>query len=138
MKALPEGSLRVAPSLIHGTGCFACLDIPEDTPVAEYVGERISGAEAVRRNDQACADFSEYILEVTTDLYLDARLVEIPAKYVNHSCEANCYVLVEGQRAFITARRPIASGEELTYDYAYDEEVREPCHCKAPSCRGYM
>lgn len=138
IEALPVGALRVAPSHIHGTGCFIRVDVQEDTPLAEYLGEKISGDEAVRRNDPASSTFSEYILEVTTDLYLDARLVEHPAKYVNHSCEANCYVLVVDDRAFVTAKRNIAAGEELTYDYAYDEDVREPCQCGASSCRGYI
>jgi len=138
LTALPENLFRLAPSRIHGTGCYALVPIPEDTPVMEYVGELIDLATAVRRNDPSQPDFSEYILELSGDWYLDGRTSEHISKYVNHSCEPNCYLHTEGMRAFVMARRDIALGEELTYDYLFDEEVREPCRCGAPSCRGYI
>jgi SET domain-containing protein len=39
----------------------------------------------------------------------------------------------------IYARRDIKPGEELTYDYCFDEEeVKLACTCKAPTCQGRL
>ncbi|MCB9679389.1 MAG: SET domain-containing protein-lysine N-methyltransferase [Alphaproteobacteria bacterium] len=58
------------------------------------------------------------------------------ARYVNHSCEANC---LGGGFEFEIAVRDIEPGEELTDDYAtfgYASEL--PCQCGAPTCRGLV
>ncbi len=46
---------------------------------------------------------------------------------------------ISGQ-IWIVARREIAPGEELTFNYGYDwEDHREhPCGCGAPECVGYI
>ena len=41
--------LTVARSRIHGKGCFAAILFRQNQQIAEYVGERISLAEAERR-----------------------------------------------------------------------------------------
>ncbi len=69
------------------------------------------------------------------------------AKYINHSCEPNCEVLISRQRVFIHALRDIEPGEELFYDYWYMtdesytmEDLRRiyPCKCGAKTCRGTL
>jgi hypothetical protein len=44
-----------------------------------------------------------------------------PARYINHCCDPNCYtktITVDSQKHIcIYSKRPIAEGEELTYDY---------------------
>lgn len=65
----------------------------------------------------------------------------IPAEYEavmlfpNHSCEPN--VGLGGNVVFV-ARRDIATGEELTTDYALfdDYDGRMECNCGTASCRG--
>ena len=131
-------SIKVDKSKIHGTGCYATTAIPRGQIVTEYVGELIDYAEAVRRNDKTHRNYSEYILEVKKNLFIDAARFENQARYINHSCEPNCIIKTIKNRAFIVSIRPIAPGEELTYDYMYDIECREPCFCGAPACRGYM
>ncbi|KAL6996049.1 hypothetical protein U1Q18_006185 [Sarracenia purpurea var. burkii] len=56
------------------------------------------------------------------------------ARFINHSCEPNCYtkvISVEGQKKiFIYAKRHIAAGEEITYNYKFPlEEKKIPCNC---------
>jgi hypothetical protein len=76
-------------------------------------------------------------VQVEDDLFLVPTQTE-PADYINHSCEPNA--LLSGQIALV-ARRDIAPGEEICYDYAmtdgspYDEF---PCSCGADSCRGHI
>ena len=67
------------------------------------------------------------------------------ARFINHSCEPNCFtriVSVDGiKRIFILAKRDIAPGEELFYDYKFEFEADEDaveCRCGAKSCRGRM
>ena len=54
-------------SAIHGTGGFARADIPVGTRLIEYVGERISKAEALRR----CESNNPYIFSLDDEFDLD-------------------------------------------------------------------
>lgn len=58
------------------------------------------------------------------------------ARFVNHSCDANC---LSAGFDFEIAVRDIHPGEELTDDYG-TLNLTEPfeCHCGAPSCRGVL
>jgi len=56
---------------------------------------------------------------------------------VAHSCDPNCRPSFELMA--LIARRDIAAGETLTFDYLSTESaISEPfdCHCGAPACRG--
>jgi hypothetical protein len=60
---------------------------------------------------------------------------------VNHSCDPNCGVRLNGGQAFdFIARRPIGAGQELTFDYAMRnftiEHFPSACLCGAAHCRG--
>ena len=60
---------------------------------------------------------------------------------VNHSCSPNCGVELNATGACdFVARRSIADGEEITFDYAMRnysiEHFPEGCLCGAPNCRG--
>jgi len=74
-----------------------------------------------------------YILGEVDELPLDARPDN--GEFFNHCCDPNCwweddYTLV--------ARRKIAQGEELRYDYATEDaaDAGFPCGCGAECCRG--
>lgn len=59
-------------------------------------------------------------------------------RYMNHSCDPNTWW--EGSCAMV-ARRAIAAGEEVTYDYATSEialELAMLCACGSPVCRGMV
>jgi len=65
-----------------------------------------------------------------------------PWRYLNHSCHPNCELVTwedepEG-RMWLTARRKIEPGEELTIDYAWPAEAAIPCACGSPRCRGWV
>lgn len=60
-----------------------------------------------------------------------------PWGYLNHSCDPN--VAIDVPRRAIVARRPIAAGDELRFDYNTTEwELAEPfvCNCETPRCVG--
>jgi SET domain-containing protein len=123
-------------SCIHGTGGFASRDICKGARVIEYVGERISKKESLRR----CEDNNEYIFTLNDDLDVDGNVEWNPARFINHSCAPNCDAEVEADHIWIVANRDIKAGEEITFNYAYDlEDYREyPCRCGASNCVGYI
>jgi hypothetical protein len=133
-------------SAIHGRGVFARRSIPETTRVIEYTGERISKREARRREVERIAraqrggDGSVYIFVLNHRYDLDGRKSRNLARFINHSCAPNCRVEVVRGRIWIVARRDIAVGEELTYDYGFPfEEWRQhPCRCGAPRCARFI
>ncbi|XP_052740662.1 histone-lysine N-methyltransferase 2C isoform X2 [Bicyclus anynana] len=76
---------------------------------------------------------------------IDATLSGGLARYINHSCQPNCVtekVEVDRHlRIIIFAKRRIARGEELAYDYKFDIEDdahKIMCMCGAPNCRKWM
>ncbi len=130
--------LYISESAINGSGCFAAGRIRIGTIIGEYCGERIDLEEAVRRNDRSSKAYSHYVLEIERNLFVDGAKWESPLRYINHSCDPNCRVCAYDHRAYIVTIREIGIDEECTIDYCYDEEVREPCTCGSPGCRGYM
>ena len=65
------------------------------------------------------------------------------APKVNHSCDPNCGVRVNDRGApDLVARRLIAAGEEITFDYAMRnysiEHFPAECGCGSPLCRRFV
>jgi SET domain-containing protein len=128
-------ALIIRSSAIHAAGCYTTAPIRKGARVAEYTGHLLTKAEA----DQA--------YEASPITYLfglgDGSVVidgHCAAMFINHSCDANCETSEEKGRIWIKAIRPIAAGEEITYDYClYDGGVDEAlCNCGAKNCRGTM
>ena len=144
----PDGPLfEVRASPLHGLGVFALRRIPKGTRLIEYLGERVSHAEADRRYEGKGADDNHTFLFIADDnTVIDAGVDGNEARFVNHGCEPNCESVIEGSRVFIDAMRAIAPGEELTYDYQIQREAHDPpnidvifaCRCGAKTCRGSM
>jgi SET domain-containing protein len=133
----PDGErLSFRPSPIHGLGGFANHGLPRGARVVEYIGEKITKAESLRR----CEEGNTFIFALDDEFDLDGNNEQNPARWLNHSCAPNCEAEFSGGRIWITARRDIAAGEEITFNYGYTlEEYREhPCRCGAPECVGYI
>ena len=138
---------RVRRSKIHGTGVFATRHIPKGTRIIEYLGERVSHAEADRRYaDKADDDNHTFLFTVDARTVIDAGVGGNEARWLNHSCDPNCETVVEGRRIFIEAIAAIAAGDELVYDYMIERDADDPpdidavfgCRCGASACRGTM
>lgn len=133
-------------SAIHGRGVYARRAIADGTRIVEYSGERITKAEAARREAQRLerqrrgGDGSVYIFILNRRYDLDGRTRGNVARLINHSCAPNCRVETIRGRIWIVARRDIAAGEELTFDYGFSfKEWRlHPCRCGAPRCAGFI
>ncbi len=127
---------EVRSSLIHGMGVFARADIPSDTRVLEYVGERVSKEESLRRRE----DENFFVFTVSDTFDIDGAVDWNPARFINHSCAPNCEARMEDERIWIIALRDIKAGEELGFNYGYDLQDYEdhPCSCGAANCLGFM
>lgn len=130
---------------MHGRGAFAVRHIPAGTRLIEYAGERITPAEADRRDpDDAPGPHHTFLFAIDDNVVIDAAVRGNDARWINHSCTPNCDAVVDDGRIWIEALRDIAPGEELAYDYAYELKERHtpaakrkyPCSCGAPACRG--
>ena len=93
--ASPQPLWIVRRSSIHHQGLFARSDIPPDTPVIEYIGEKITKAESDRRG-QALLEKSRktggaavYIFSLNSRYDIDGALTGNPARLINHSCDPN-------------------------------------------------
>ncbi|MEP6662137.1 MAG: SET domain-containing protein-lysine N-methyltransferase [Verrucomicrobiota bacterium] len=128
--------IEVRSSAIHGTGCFALRKIRKGKPVIEYVGEKISKAESLKR----CEEQNVYIFALDDEFDLDGSVDWNPAKFINHSCAPNCEAEFFGDQIWIMALCDIKAGEEISFNYSYDlQDYREhPCRCRAAECVGYM
>ena len=147
VRPLSQPLIEVRASPLHGLGVFALQSIAPGTRVIEYLGERISHAEADRRYDHKDVHDSHTFLFIADEAtVIDAGVDGNEARYVNHGCQPNCESVIERSRVFIDAIRSIAPGEELTYDYQIRREPDDPpdidaifaCHCGARACRGTM
>jgi len=143
--AVPLIEVRASP--LHGLGVFAAQRIRRGTRIIEYLGERVSHAEADRRYEHKDAeDAHTFLFIVDARTVIDAGVDGNEARFVNHACDPNCESVIEDRRVFIEALRAIEPGEELTYDYQIQRESDDPpdidaifaCCCGSERCRGSM
>lgn len=134
-------------SRIHGRGVYAIAPIKKGTRIIEYLGDRISHAEADRRYEEKGDDNGHTFLFIASSrTVIDAGVSGNEARFINHSCAPNCETVIENSRVFIDAIRTIRPGEELGYDYQLTwESTDDPaelalyaCCCGARKCRGTM
>uniref|UniRef100_A0A3P8VA43 SET domain-containing protein n=1 Tax=Cynoglossus semilaevis TaxID=244447 RepID=A0A3P8VA43_CYNSE len=83
-----------------------------------------------------------YMFRIDDFDVVDATMHGNAARFINHSCEPNCYsrvINVEGRKHIVIfALRKIYRGEELTYDYKFpieDASNKLGCNCGARRCR---
>jgi uncharacterized protein len=139
--------IEVRRSPLHGLGVFAKQAIKKGTRIIEYIGERVTHAEADRRYEtKDDNDNHTFLFSVDRGVVIDAGVEGNDARYFNHSCDPNCESVIEDRRVFIESIKDIVPGDELTYDYQIGRERTDPpnideiyaCRCGAKDCRGTM
>jgi hypothetical protein len=150
MKKIPRRRaplIEVRHSPIHGYGVFAARRIRKGTTVIEYLGDRVSHAQAdARYEDKDPDDNHTFLFTVDSKTVIDAGVNGNEARYINHGCEPNCESTTVKKRIFIEAIRTIQPGEELSYDYQIGRDADDDpnvdeiyaCRCGAKNCRGSM
>ena len=135
-------------SSIHGRGVFATQAIRKGTRVIEYRGRRTTWDAALERpaSDPANPQHT-FFFETSDGTVIDANVRGNAARWINHSCDANCESFEDDDgRVYIDARRDIRPGDELTYDYRLSLDGRisnrtraqYACRCGARKCRGTL
>ncbi|KAK2522804.1 Setd1b [Columba guinea] len=137
--------LKFCKSHIHDWGLFAMEPIAADEMVIEYVGQNIRQVIADMREkryeDEGIG--SSYMFRVDHDTIIDATKCGNFARFINHSCNPNCYakvITVESQKKIVIySKQHINVNEEITYDYKFPiEDVKIPCLCGSENCRGTL
>ncbi|TMW53823.1 hypothetical protein DOY81_001108 [Sarcophaga bullata] len=131
-------------SHIHGRGLYCTKDIEAGEMVIEYAGELIrSTLTDQRERYYNSRGIGCYMFKIDDHLVVDATMRGNAARFINHSCEPNCYSKVVDilghKHIIIFALRRIVQGEELTYDYKFPfEDEKIPCSCGSKKCRKYL
>ncbi|KAK4878406.1 hypothetical protein RN001_010912 [Aquatica leii] len=137
--------LKFAKSAIHDWGLFAMEPIAADEMVIEYVGQMVRPSVADLRETkyEAVGIGSSYLFRIDLENIIDATKCGNLARFINHSCNPNCYakvITIESQKKIVIySKQPIGVNEEITYDYKFPiEDEKIPCLCGAATCRGTL
>ena len=128
-----DARVRIGPSPIEGLGLFASEPINTGEVVA-IVGGRVIDDRELSRVAASGRRYSSAAIGEGTNVLLAS---DDPLTRGNHSCDPNLWLL---DAITLAARRDIASGEELTSDYATQTVVdwEMPCRCGSNLCRGVI
>jgi uncharacterized protein len=130
----PKTEIRKSP--IEGQGLFARRAIRAGEIVAIKGGHILDRRTLARVKNRIAHAY----VQVADGFFIGAvTAAEVRRNkiFLNHSCGPNVGIL--GQIIFV-ALRDIRAGEELTYDWAMEENepARTRCRCGAPGCRGTL
>ncbi|XP_071719838.1 uncharacterized protein [Rutidosis leptorrhynchoides] len=143
--------LVVYKSGIHALGLYTSNFISQSAMVVEYVGEIVGLRVADRREleyqsgKQLQYKSACYFFKIDKEHIIDATRKGGVARFVNHSCQPNCVakvITIRGEKKVVFfAVRDIYPGEEITYDYHFnneDEGKKILCSCNSNNCRRYL
>lgn len=119
------------PSRIHGTGLFARSRHRKGEILCRYEGP-------ITRRPPAAGEGMPFALELSPGRWIDGAGADNPARHANHSCDPSAEMVADDRGAALVARRDLAPGEEVTFDYGFGlaDALEQPCRCGAPGCPG--
>ncbi|MFM2338441.1 MAG: hypothetical protein RL115_1634 [Bacteroidota bacterium] len=128
--------VKVAKSKIAGKGAYALQNIPARKKIGDLGGVIITMKEAM----QLIKDLKVInCVELDNNLALNASANPNDMRFINHSCNPNCYIRVTKNRVEFYALKNIKKGQELSCDYGETHhEGTLPCKCGAKNCRGFI
>ncbi|KAL8173427.1 UNVERIFIED_CONTAM: Histone-lysine N-methyltransferase 2A [Gekko kuhli] len=146
LKKTSKEAVGVYRSPIHGRGLFCKRNIDAGEMVIEYAGNVIRSILTDKREKYYDGKgIGCYMFRIDDSEVVDATMHGNAARFINHSCEPNCYsrvINIDGQKHIVIfAVRKIYRGEELTYDYKFpieDASNKLPCNCGAKKCRRFL
>ncbi|XP_045073093.1 histone-lysine N-methyltransferase 2A-like isoform X3 [Coregonus clupeaformis] len=146
LKRTSKEAVGVYRSAIHGRGLFCKRSIDVGEMVIEYSGNVIRSVLTDKREKYYDGKgVGCYMFRIDDYEVVDATVHGNAARFINHSCEPNCYsrvINVDGQKHIVIfATRKIYRGEELTYDYKFPIEEpgnKLPCNCGTKKCRKFL
>ncbi len=125
------------PSKIHGWGVFATKDIPKETDIIQYKGKVVSTKEGTKRSNAQDKQGAVYVFTLNNKQDVDGADSGNGAQFINYSCSPNSESInYDEEEIWIRAMKKIKKGEELSYDYGFDDE--NSCMCGSKNCRGKL
>jgi SET domain-containing protein len=121
-------------SKLHGFGVFALEPINKNKRIVRYEGELIDHKESYKRETKYLKRGQIWCFTVNRRWVRDAMVGGNVARFINHSCQPNCYVQIIDGVIWIRAAKTIRPGQELTYHYNTDGEALIKCRCR-PGCQ---
>lgn len=129
-----------------GFGVRADQEMEPDTFIYEYIGEVIDEKTFKKRmveyDLQGFKHF--YFMMLQRGQFIDATVKGSLGRFLNHSCEPNCYVekwvVGDKLKMGIFSKRQVKAGEELTFNYNVDRygANSQPCYCGESNCIGVI
>ncbi|OCT72451.1 histone-lysine N-methyltransferase 2A isoform X2 [Xenopus laevis] len=146
LKKTSKEAVGVYRSPIHGRGLFCKRNIDAGEMVIEYSGNVIRSILTDKREKYYDGKgIGCYMFRIDDSEVVDATMHGNAARFINHSCEPNCYsrvIPIDGQKHIVIfAMRKIYRGEELTYDYKFpieDANNKLACNCGTKKCRKFL
>ncbi|MCS7183958.1 MAG: SET domain-containing protein-lysine N-methyltransferase [Patescibacteria group bacterium] len=129
---------------INGLGIFAKKNFKKDECILEFIGEIITKYEFDKiKNKKLKKLMDDYSLQIGKNIFLigTGNNKKEYGDFINHSCDPNSYVYINGNQILLLALRNIKRGEEITYDYSttmYRDSWSIKCNCQSKNCRGYI
>jgi SET domain-containing protein len=120
-------------SKVHGYGVFAAEPISKNRRIIDYAGELIANSVSAAREERYLTEGCIWVFRINRRWSRDANVGGNIARFINHSCQPNCWFEIDGRTIWIRASRSIEPGEEITYDYCTIGERTIPCRCR-PGC----
>lgn len=118
-----------------GRSVFAARPFEEGAILTRFSGRRIASASLPR--DLSGADDRFVQIAPTEYMGPSGRVDDL----INHSCDPNAGLSFTPSGVLLIAIRPIAAGEEISWDYSTtvgEAGWRMPCRCGSARCRGVV
>ena len=117
----------------NGVGVFAGEKISAGEEILTFLGPLIERRDMPEIHSQD----EDYYLQVGDDLFLGpSGWID---DYINHSCDPNSGVVIEGKVSKLVAVQNISRGDEIRFDYSttmYRPILVMKCWCGSTLCRG--
>lgn len=113
----------------NGLGLRANRAFKKGEFLIEYTGIK-------KKNADVEEDTTRYLFDLENGFTIDGSVRTNLARYINHACKPNAEADVVRGHVYISAVKPIAAGDEITYDYGkeYFDEFIKPYGCRCASC----
>lgn len=129
-----------------GMGLHAKKAIEAHEFIVEYIGEVMTVDEWADRQKAEPVGSSKhfYVMDLDGDHVVDASRKGNDSRLINHSCDPNLetqkWTVGNESRIGLFAIKPIAKGEELTFNYQFETFASKPfkCLCGTAKCSGWI
>ena len=145
---LDRGFTKLKKSSIAGMGVFAKKDIPKGTRLYAYEGLVVNRRQIIEDSNNGLSTM-QYVMRLNGKQVIDAERNGNDARFINHSCQPNCFVLFVNGLPFIYAQEFIKEDHEITFNY-YLASIKKikltltekkewfPCKCGSTNCSGTL